>query len=96
MTDMGTCPGFDAILKATATRCYRSGPHLDAPVTVAFGSRDLLLLPRQSRHLDELPPGTHLGTLPGCGHLPRADNPDAVTALIMTSAATRPAGRTTM
>jgi len=82
---MGTCPGFDATLKATATRRYLSGPPIDTPVTVAFGSRDLLLLPHQSRHLDELPPGTHLGTLPGCGHVPMADNPSAVTALITTS-----------
>ena len=83
---MGTCPGFDATLKATATRHYLAGPPIDAPVTVAFGSRDVLLLPHQSRHLDELPPGTHLGMLPGCGHLPMTDNPGAVTALITTSA----------
>ena len=54
---LGTCPGFGATMKATA-RPYRSGPPIGAPVTVAFGSRDLLLLPHQSRHLDELPPGT--------------------------------------
>ncbi len=82
---MGTCAGFHATLEATARRCYRSGPPIDAPVTVAFGSRDFLLLRRQSRHLDELSPGTRLGTLPGCGHVPMADNPDAVTALIAAS-----------
>jgi pimeloyl-ACP methyl ester carboxylesterase len=54
---------------------------------VAFGSRDILLLRHQSRHLGELPPGTHLGTLPGCGHVPMADNPSAVTALISAAAA---------
>jgi pimeloyl-ACP methyl ester carboxylesterase len=89
---MGTCPGFDATLKATATRRYLSGPAIDAPVTVAFGSRDLVLLRHQSRHLDELPPGTHLGTLPGCGHIPMADNPPAVTALITASTARGLAG----
>jgi pimeloyl-ACP methyl ester carboxylesterase len=82
---MGTCPGFEATLKATATRRYVSGP-IDAPVTVAFGSNDLLLRPSQSRHLDELPPGTRVGRLPGCGHVPMADNPAAVTALITASA----------
>jgi pimeloyl-ACP methyl ester carboxylesterase len=51
---MGTCAGFHATLEATARRRYRSGPPIDAPVTVAFGSRDFLLLRRQSRHLDEL------------------------------------------
>jgi pimeloyl-ACP methyl ester carboxylesterase len=84
---LGTCPGFDATLAATATRRYRAGPPIDAPVTVAFGSRDHLLLPRQSRHLDELPAGTHLVTLPGCGHVPMGDNPAAVTALITAAAA---------
>jgi pimeloyl-ACP methyl ester carboxylesterase len=89
---LGTSPGFDATLRATV-RGYRSGPPIDAPVTVAFGSRDLLLR-RRCRHLDELPPGTRLGSLPRCGHVPMADNPAAVTALITTSAARgRPAGR---
>lgn len=80
---MAGAAGFDATMKATEPRCYRAGPPIDAPVTVAFGSRDRLLLPRQSRHLDELPPGTRVGELPGCGHVPMADNPGAVTALII-------------
>jgi pimeloyl-ACP methyl ester carboxylesterase len=83
---MGTCPGFDATLRATARRRYRSGPSIGAPVTVAFGARDLLLLPRQSRHLGELPAGTRTGSLPGCGHVPMADNPPAVVALIAAAA----------
>jgi pimeloyl-ACP methyl ester carboxylesterase len=84
--DLGSCPGFDAALNATVPRRYLSGPPFDAPVTVAFGARDLLLLRRQSRHLDQLPPDTHLGSLPGCGHVPMSDNPLAVTALITASA----------
>jgi len=78
---MGTGPGFDATIRATGPRCYRSGPPIDAPVTVAFGSRDRLLL-RGSRHLDELPPGTRMRTLPGCSHVPMADDPRAVVALV--------------
>jgi pimeloyl-ACP methyl ester carboxylesterase len=85
---MGTCPGFDATLKATATRRFLATAPISAPVTVGFGSRDLLLLRHQSRHLDQLPPGTQVEVLPGCGHVPMADNPGAVTALI-----TRSAGR---
>jgi pimeloyl-ACP methyl ester carboxylesterase len=84
---LGTCPGFDAALKATGRRAFLAGAPIDAPVTVAFGSRDLLLLRHQSRHLDQLPPGTRLETLPACGHVPMADNPSAVTALITESAA---------
>jgi pimeloyl-ACP methyl ester carboxylesterase len=83
---MGTSPGFDSILKATATRRFLATTPIDAPMTVAFGSRDLLLLRHQSRHLDQLPPSTQLETLPGCGHVPIADDPAAVAALIMKSA----------
>src|SRR5262249_8514992 len=79
---MATCPGFDATLKATGSRRYLSGPPIDAPVTVGFGSRDLLLLAHQSRHFDELPPGAHVEALPNCGHVPMADDPRAVTAFI--------------
>jgi len=82
---LGTCPGFGATMNATV-RPYRSGPPIGAPVTVAFGSRDLMLLRHQSRHLDELPPGTRLETLSRCGHVPMADDPAAVTAFIAAAA----------
>jgi pimeloyl-ACP methyl ester carboxylesterase len=72
---MGTCPGFDATLTATLPRRFLAAAPIDAPVTVAFGSRDLVLLPHQSRHLDQLPPGTRLETLPGCGHIPWPTTP---------------------
>ena len=55
---MGTCPGFEAALAATARRRFLATAPIGAPVTLAFGSRDVLLLPRQSRHLDQLPAGT--------------------------------------
>jgi len=89
--DMGTSSGFDAVLAATARRRWATDSATRAPVTVAFGSRDLLLLPYQSRHLDQLPPGTHVDTLPACGHIPMSDDPRAVVALI--SRGTARAGR---
>jgi pimeloyl-ACP methyl ester carboxylesterase len=58
---------------------------ITAPVTVAFGSRDVLLL-RGSRQLGQLPPQTRTEALPGCGHLPMADDPAAVAALITRTA----------
>jgi pimeloyl-ACP methyl ester carboxylesterase len=89
---IGTCPGFEATLKATARRRLRGAQQVAAPVTVAFGSRDLVLLRHQSRHLGELPPGTRSSTLPGCGHLPVTDDPAGVTDLIITSASHAAAG----
>ena len=91
--DMGTCRGFETTMKATDRRRYVSGSPIDGPVTVAFGSRDLVLLPHQSRHLDELPPGTRVETLPGCGHVPMGDDPGAVAALVI-AATTRAQTRT--
>ncbi|GAA2213464.1 alpha/beta fold hydrolase [Nonomuraea monospora] len=83
---MGRCPGFAATLQATARRRYLAGAPLGVPTTVAFGSRDLLLLPGVARHLDELPPDVRVGSLPGCGHVCMSDDPDAVAALITKSA----------
>jgi len=83
---VGTCPGFDATLKATARRRIHGAQQITAPVTVAFGSRDLVLLRHQSRHLGELPPDTRSSTLRGCGHVPMTDDPARVADLIITSA----------
>src|SRR4051794_22770308 len=83
---MSTCPGFEATLKATARRRYVAGSRIEAPVTVAFGSRDWILRGR-SRHLDELPVGARREVLRRCGHVPMGDDPGAVVALITETAA---------
>ena len=86
---LGTCPGFGATLAATAHRRIRGAQHVTAPVTVAFGSRDIVLLKHQSRHLGELPPDIRTAALPGCGHLPMTDDPARVANLIITTALER-------
>jgi pimeloyl-ACP methyl ester carboxylesterase len=83
---LGRCAGFDATLAATKDRHYRATSALDMPISVAFGSRDLVLLRRQSRHLDQLPRHAVLRELPGCGHVPMFDDPSAVAALIKAAA----------
>jgi pimeloyl-ACP methyl ester carboxylesterase len=52
-------------------------------MTVAFGSRDLILLAHQSRHLDQLPDTVRSVPLPRCGHVPMADDPAAVVDVIV-------------
>jgi pimeloyl-ACP methyl ester carboxylesterase len=89
---LGSCPGFDATLRATARRRIEGAAQVTAPVTVAFGSRDVVLLRGQSRHLGELPPGTRSAALPGCGHLPMTDDPRLVADLIVAAAARAAAG----
>lgn len=90
---MGTCPGFEDVLAATLKRRFLATAPISAPVTVAFGSRDRLLLRHQSRHLDQLPPGSLAEALPGCGHIPMADDPARVAAVIARSAGRAAAGR---
>jgi pimeloyl-ACP methyl ester carboxylesterase len=82
--EMGSCTGFDAALEATTHLHYRR-PDDDRPTpptTVAFGSRDRLLLLRQWRRTGELPLDAVVGRLPGCGHIPMYDDPAAVAQLI--------------
>jgi pimeloyl-ACP methyl ester carboxylesterase len=81
---LGTCLGFDAILRATSGRRVEGFTDLDVPVTVAFGSRDVLL-PSRARRFDQLPTHTRVDQLPGCGHVPIADDPDAVADLVVRS-----------
>jgi pimeloyl-ACP methyl ester carboxylesterase len=83
---MARCRGFRTAFRATLHRRFVGGQGIAAPVTVAFGTRDRILLRRQSRHLDELPAHTQLATLPRCGHLPMADDPAAVAEVIRATA----------
>ena len=53
------------------------------PVTVAFGTRDRVLLPRIARHRDQLPEQTRWVRLRGCGHLPMVDDPAATADLLL-------------
>jgi pimeloyl-ACP methyl ester carboxylesterase len=82
ITAMGTCAGFRTALHATLHRRYCSGGPIDAPVTVEFGTRDRVLLKRQSRHLNQLPEQASLVELPGVGHVPMSDDPEAVASVI--------------
>ena len=89
ISNMGRCPGFPPAERAIAHRHYRSAEPIGAPVTVAFGSRDRLLLHR-SRHVEQLPAGTAVAALPGCGHVPMTDDPAAVAALLAAAASRAP------
>jgi pimeloyl-ACP methyl ester carboxylesterase len=84
----GTSVGFDATMTAARDRNYRAEGPVGAPVTVAFGSRDRILL-RKSRHFEQLPPGAQITSLPGLGHVPMPEDPHAVVAFI-TRAVTAP------
>jgi pimeloyl-ACP methyl ester carboxylesterase len=58
------------------------------PTTVGWGARDMLLPKWQSERLRRALPDAAVYILPGCGHVPMADDPALVADLIL--AATRP------
>jgi pimeloyl-ACP methyl ester carboxylesterase len=64
---------------ATLTRDrFRDAQRVDVPVTLVWGTRDLVLFPWQAnRALRELP-NARLVKLPGAGHVPTWDDPKAI------------------
>ncbi|GAA4337159.1 alpha/beta fold hydrolase [Streptomyces venetus] len=53
------------------------------PVTVAWGNRDRLLIPRQGVRAKGVIPGARLVRLPGCGHVPMNDDPALVARVVL-------------
>lgn len=82
--------GFEETLAAGASvRFTDDVPGI--PVTIAWGSRDRLLLPRQGVRAKHAVPGARLVRLPGCGHVPMNDDPALVARVILdTARATAP------
>ncbi|MER6633241.1 alpha/beta fold hydrolase [Streptomyces sp. NPDC000987] len=74
--------GFDATLLAgAAVRFADDVPGL--PVTVAWGTRDMLLPRRQGVRAKQIIPRARLVRLPGCGHCPMNDDPALVARVIL-------------
>jgi pimeloyl-ACP methyl ester carboxylesterase len=85
--NLAESPVFLAHLQATAPERFTGGREIEVPVTVAWGARDILLLPWQSRHQEELPPRARIATLPRCGHVPMHDDPDLVARVVLKGSA---------
>jgi pimeloyl-ACP methyl ester carboxylesterase len=90
--DMAAAPGFRETLRGLEQRRFEDGTAITTPVTIAFGSRDRVLLPRVARRRDQLPGHTRWVTLPGCGHIPMFDDPHAVTDLLLAATHSDTAG----
>ena len=79
-------PGFAAARAAFAGwRLRKDTDALDQiPVTIAWGTRDLVLpYPAQARRARAALPAARHVPLPGCGHLPFADDPKACARLLI-------------
>ncbi|MGQ4329380.1 alpha/beta fold hydrolase [Streptomyces hayashii] len=74
--------GFDETLKAGITVKFTDDlPGM--PVTVAWGTRDWLLVRRQGVRVKQIIPAARLVRLPGCGHCPMSDDPALVARVIL-------------
>ncbi len=78
--NLATSPGFGATLPLLSTVAPGD---LDVPVTIAWGTRDRLLIARQGRRArGVMPQATHLW-LDGCGHVPTYDDPVQVVEVLL-------------
>jgi pimeloyl-ACP methyl ester carboxylesterase len=71
-------PGFDETLRHMFDHQPYGLEQIHAPVLVLWGTRDILLLPRQGRRFESLIPDCELRYLGGLGHMPMSDDPDLV------------------
>jgi pimeloyl-ACP methyl ester carboxylesterase len=78
----GNAPGFLTTLEATFGRQPLGLPDLRVPVLLLWGTKDLILLPRQGRRFERLIPGAELRYLKGLGHTPMSDDPELLAKAI--------------
>jgi pimeloyl-ACP methyl ester carboxylesterase len=72
---LAEAPGFDPTLTETVDRQVAGLPEIRCPVLVLWGTRDVILVPRQGRRFERLIPGCELRYLKGLGHVPMSDDP---------------------
>lgn len=72
---------FREVAEAGRSYVYRGDPGV--PTTIAWGTKDRVLLRRQFRHARNVVPGARFVDLPGCGHVPMNDDPELVARTIL-------------
>ncbi|GAA0660762.1 alpha/beta fold hydrolase [Streptomyces thermocarboxydovorans] len=86
--------GFFETLRAGRAVRF-TDPVPGVPVTVAWGAKDRLLLPRQGVRAKQTIPHARLVRLPGCGHVPMNDDPALVARVILDGSRARTAAAET-
>lgn len=77
-------PAFEPALEAFGPYRFGAGDELrGVPVTIAWGTRDALLIARQARRARRLLPRARHVALHGCGHVPFLDDPQTVAAVLL-------------
>lgn len=80
---MRDAAGFEATLRAGRAPDLFTGPIAGVPVTIAWGTDDRILLPKQARRAMAMLPQARLVWLPDCGHVPMNDAPELVADVIL-------------
>jgi pimeloyl-ACP methyl ester carboxylesterase len=76
--NLATSPGFDGTLTTITRDRFKHPEKVGVPVTLVWGTRDMVLFPWQVRRaLRELPRARHV-PLPGAGHVPMWDDPETI------------------
>jgi pimeloyl-ACP methyl ester carboxylesterase len=76
--NLAASPGFDGTVNAITRERFSHGERVGVPVSLLWGTKDLVLFPWQARRaLRELPRSRHV-PLPGAGHVPMWDDPQTI------------------
>ena len=87
LESLARAPGWAPTLPLTRAYVFHDGDALRTPVTIGWGTRDRLLIPRQAERARQALPRARHVPLPGCGHIPMSDDPEGVAALLLEASA---------
>jgi pimeloyl-ACP methyl ester carboxylesterase len=71
-------PGFTAVNRAMRAGTFKGLAEIEVPVTIVGPQYD-----RVVSRVNDTPPGIAVRELPGCGHIPMWDDPEAVAAALI-------------
>jgi pimeloyl-ACP methyl ester carboxylesterase len=71
-----------ALTASFATNLDDDAPLVAAPIAAIWGERDRVVSPRDAEILRQVVPSAEVHYLPGCGHLPMVERPEAFAALL--------------
>ncbi|MEU9592156.1 alpha/beta fold hydrolase [Streptomyces sp. NPDC048219] len=84
LRNLARSPGFEPTRRAAhAYRLRAFTPSVPVPVTVGWGTRDLMTPPHQALRAARLLPGARHVSLKGCGHSPMSDDPEQVARVVL-------------
>ncbi|WP_328990510.1 alpha/beta hydrolase [Kribbella sp. NBC_01245] len=80
---LANAPAFDRVLALGRSGVVFEGDVPEVPVTIAWGTHDRILQPRQTARARQQIPAARMVSLPACGHVPMNDSPDLVARVLL-------------